>query len=192
MPANRFVRCRPHPAHTLPPHPPAANIAHRSSHTSVTPLPLIDSRHETASSVPIAKLKRHVITSPTAARALSSHAQDVTMSRASATRPATAAAAARTPPSRAYERSHVYRSSEPTLRVLSKAQPSRDDLIDSSHDMSDSYMKRNIKQVGALTSPTPANYRLICLCALMSHSHPPSTHTPSCPRACKQATLTVR
>jgi hypothetical protein len=129
------------------PEPQIETPPNRSSQERVTPLPLIDSRHETASSVPVAKLRRHVITSPSAARALSTPALDVRMGRASASRPATAAALAATPLSQTYQRSFVYRSADLTLRVPRKVHMPSDELIHTSHDLTDSYMKSNIKQV---------------------------------------------
>ena len=120
--------------------------AHRQA--KVTPLPLIDSRHETASPVPLAKLKRRVITSPSVARALATSAFDTKKNPASAPRPATAAAAVKQTSSRAYERSHVYGSADPGWRVPSKATATAgDDHVESGHDLSDAYMKRTMKQV---------------------------------------------
>jgi hypothetical protein len=115
----------------------------------VIPLPLIDSRRESESPVPVAKLKRHVIKSPSAARAAVASAFD---GKAGAQqRPATA----RDQPSRSsrYQRSYVCGSTDPGWRLLSNRNgagptgitPERE--LSRTHDLSDSFMKRNIKQV---------------------------------------------
>jgi hypothetical protein len=124
----------------------------------VTPLPLIDSGHEAASSVPIAKLKRRVITSPSAARAMVSgtvtQVSDIKRGHETASRPATATAAAKKPASQTYARSHLYGSADPTWRVTGKIRPLSDEcaLPVPTHDLSDSFMKQHIKQVAQTLS----------------------------------------
>ncbi len=98
--------------------------------------------------MPLAKLKRRVITTPSAARAVSTSAFDTKKSPVSALRPATAAAAVKQTSGRAYQRSHVYGSTDPGWRVHSKSTATAsDDHAEYSHDLSDAYMKRTMKQV---------------------------------------------
>lgn len=122
---------------------------HRTSRPSVTSLPLIDTKREAASPVPVAKLRRHLITSASGARAMAAPAVDVKSSSQTPSRPATAAATK--PVSGKYAKSRLYGSSAFSLVAPRKAAASpRPEIF--THELSDAYMKRTMKQALAHTA----------------------------------------
>jgi len=151
----------------------------RNSRPGVTPLPLIDSKHLAASHVPVAKLRRHLITSASGARAMQATAALGAKTTApTASRPVTAAVTPK-PHSGKYERSRLYGSSAPSLGMSKNAAESPR-AQQFTHELSDNYMMRCMKQVcGSRGGAVSCAVHVTCLAPHpLPPAHPPIPSPP--------------